>query len=200
MDNKTVLGKNFDRDKNLTYRPQDESIQVEYTSTAAPVPAENIVNAMLKKHHELRERIQVIKSHESTSVDKQRAVLDLVGIWMAHSQAEENTLYEELANSTELKLTLDAAFEEQAMAQIVIEELEDLNFRLNWTSAIEKKAKTLAEIIEHHLKNDETTYLKLFLSLLSEEDLQLLGHEFTREFEATAAHNKASIKPSRILI
>ncbi|AZZ35534.1 hypothetical protein CIK05_01535 [Bdellovibrio sp. qaytius] len=200
MVNKPIYGRDFDRDKNLTYRPQDESADVGYVSPFSEFnDSENIVNVIIKQHQELREFVHVIKSLNSTSVERQRALLDMVNLWTAYSWAEENTLYGEVAFSAEIKPYLDEATEEQAIAQILIEELEELNFRLNWDSVIQNKAKALAEVVDEHIKNDEATYLKLILELLPQEDLQLLGREFTRQFEATAAHNKASLKPSRVL-
>lgn len=201
MVNKPTYGRDFDRDKNLTYRPQDESGDLEHISPFfAPIPRpDSVVNIIIRQHQELREYIHVLKMTKSTSAEKQSALLDFVNLWLAHAQAEENTLYEEVTFSSELKPLLDEAFEEHAIAQILIEELEALNFRLNWNTMIQIKAKTLAEVVEHHLKNEEETYLKLILDLLPQEDLQLLGREFARQFEAIAAHNKVSLKPSRVL-
>lgn len=201
MVNKPIYGRDFDRDKNLTYRPQDESGDADFVpSLFSPIPQENIVNIIIKQHHEMREYIHVIKSCDVTDVAKQRALLELVTLWSAHSQAEENTLYDEVSFSSEIKPHLDEAVEEHATARILIEELENMNFRINWTSQIKVKARSLAEVIEHHLKSDEATYLKMILELLPQEELQLLGREFTRQYEATAAHNKVSLKPSRVLI
>ena len=200
MVNKPIYGRDFDRDKNLTYRPQDESGDADFVpSLFTPIPEANIVNIIIKQHHEMREYIHVLKNTDSPGVEKQRALLELVSLWSAHSLAEENTLYDEVSFSPEIKAYLDEAAEEHAIARILIEELEDLNFRLNWTASVQAKAKSLAEVIEHHLKNDEATYLKIILELLPQEDLQLLGREFTRQFKATAAHNKVSLKPSRVL-
>lgn len=201
MVNKPIYGRDFDRDKNLTYRPQDESGDEDNISPIfISTPSENILNVIIKQHHEMREYIHIVKNIEATSIEKQRALLDLVSLWTAHSQAEENTLYDEVAFSSEVKPHLDEAIEEHAIAQIMIEELENLNFRINWNSIIQVKAKALAEVIEQQLKSDEATYLKLIVEILPQEDLQLLGREFKRQFEATAAHNKASLKPSRVLI
>lgn len=173
MVNKPIFGRDFDRDKNLTYRPQDESGDADFVpSLFSPIPQENIVNIIIEQHHEMREYIHVIKSCGVTDVARQRALLDLVNMWSAHSQAEENTLYDEVSFSSEIKPHLDEAAEEHATARILIEELENLNFRINWTSQIKVKARSLAEVIEHHLKSDE----------------------------ATAAHNKVSLKPSKVLV
>lgn len=201
MVNKPAYGRDFDRDKNLTYRPQDESGDLEHISPFfAPMPRpDSVVNIIIRQHQELREYVHVLKNANSTSAEKQSALLDLVALWLAHAQAEENTLYDEVTFSSDLKPLLDEAFEEHAIARILIDELEALNFRLSWNSMIQLKAKTLAEVIEHHLKNEEATYLKLILDLLPQEDLQLLGHEFARQFDAIAAHNKVSLKPSRVL-
>ncbi|MES2803768.1 MAG: hemerythrin domain-containing protein [Bdellovibrionota bacterium] len=201
MVNKPIYGRDFDRDKNLTYRPQDESGDLEHISPffAPFLKPESVVNIIIRQHQELREYSHVIKNAYSTSAEKQRALLDFVGLWLAHARAEENTLYEEVTFSSECKPMLEEAYEEHAIAQILIEELEALNFRLSWNTMIQIKAQALAEVVEDHLKNEEDSYLKLILDLLPQADLQLLGREFTRQFEATAAHNKVSLKPSRVL-
>lgn len=201
MTNKPILGRDFDRDKNLTYRPQDESGDLPYNSLVmidTPIQ-ESIVSIILEQHRELHEFINALKHPRSTDEEKQKALFDLIGLWMPHAQAEENTLYDEIVFSQEEQRELDEAFEEHAITQIIIEELEELNFRLMWNDPIEQKAKALAEIIDRHLKTEEESYLKLIRDLLPQEDLILLGREFTRQYEAVASHYKASLKPSRIL-
>lgn len=195
-----MLGRDFDRDKNLTYRPQDESGDLPYHPLVMmDAPQESIVSLILEQHRMLFEFAQILRNIKSNDEQKQKALFDLVGLWVPHAQAEENALYDEVIFSKEMQHQLDEAFEEHAIMQILIEELEGLNFRLAWNKNIEQKAKVLAEVIERHIHTEEQSYLKLVQDLLPSENLQLLGREFTRQFEAVASHYKASLKPSRIL-
>lgn len=196
-----MLGRDFDRDKNLTYRPQDESGDLPYHPLVMiDTPRqESIVSILLEQHRQLGEFTKILKNLKSTEEEKQRALFDLVGLWVPHAQAEENALYDEVVFSKDTQHEVDEAFEEHAIAQIMIEKLEGLNFRLTWNKNIEQKAKALAEVIDRHIQTEEESYLKLVQDLLPQENLLLLGHEFTRQFEAVASHYKASLKPSRIL-
>lgn len=196
-----MLGRDFDRDKNLTYRPQDESGDLPYHPLVMidRRQQESIVSILLEQHRILRGFTKILKNATSIEKEKQHALFNLVGLWVPHVQAEENTLYDEVVFSKEMQHQVEEAFEEHAITQIMIEELEDLNFRLTWNKNIEQKAKALAEVIERHIQTEEESYLKLVQDLLPLENAQLLGHEFTRQFEAVASHYKASLKPSRIL-
>lgn len=196
-----MLGRDFDRDKNLTYRPQDESGDLPYRSLVMiDIPRqESIAAIILEQHQILRGFAKILKNPRSTEDEKQQALFDLIGLWVPHAEAEENALYDEVVFSKEVQHQVNEAFEEHAIMQILIEELEDLNFRLIWNEAIEQKAKILAQIVERHMQTEEESYLKLVKDLLPQEDSLLLGREFTRQFEAAASHYKASLKPSRIL-
>ncbi|WP_409478939.1 hemerythrin domain-containing protein [Pseudobdellovibrio sp. HCB154] len=201
MTNKPTLGRDFDRDKNLTYRPQDESGDLPYHPLVMidTKQQESIVSLILEQHRMLYEFTKTLKDSKSNEAAKQKALFDLVGLWVPHAQAEENALYDEIIFSKEVQHQLDEAIEEHAIMQIMIEELEGLNFRLTWNKNIEQKAKALADVIDRHVLVEEESYLKLVQDLIPPENLQLLGREFTRQFEAVASHYKASLKPSRIL-
>lgn len=201
MANKPILGRDYDRDKNLTYRPQDESGDLPYHPLLMidTPQQESIVSIILEQHRELREHIIMLQHPNANEDEKQKALFDLVGLWTAHAQAEENALYDEVIFSSEVQQQIEEAFEEHAITEIMIEELEGLNFRLSWNQKIDQKAKALAEVINRHIKTEEESYLKLVQDLLPLEDLKLLGREFKRQFEAVASHYKASLKPSRVL-
>lgn len=199
MANKPGFGRDFDRDKNLTYRPQDESGELPYHPLLVDTPRqESIVAIILDQHHQLRELTVVLKYPKWNKDEKQTALLEFINLWSAHAQAEENALYDEVMFSADVQNQIDAALDEHAMAQTLIDDLEALNFRITWSLDIEKKAKALAEVVESHMSTEEDSYLKLIQDLLPLEEQLLLGREFSRQFEAIASHNRASLKPSRI--
>jgi hypothetical protein len=196
---KTILGRDYDRDKNLTYRPQDESGDLPADPVLSlEIPRyQSIISIVLKQHREMREIIFVLKNFDETSKEKQKALLNLASLWTNHAKAEENALYEEVSFSKDIQKLMNAAFKEHEAAQVLLDDLETLNFRLTWNSTIEIKARILAEKIERHLKIEERSYLKMAEGLVAPEDLLRLGHEFARQYKAAAFHDKASLKPSR---
>lgn len=199
MANKLGHGRNFDRDKNLTYRPQDESGDAPYHPLLIDIPRQDsIVAIIVDQHRQLRELTAVLKYPHWHKEEKQAALLEFVYLWTAHAQAEENALYDEVMFSAQMQKQIAAVLAEHALAQTLIDELEVLNFRLTWSLDIEQKAKALAEVVEGHMSSEEESYLRLVQDLLPLEEKLLLGREFTRQFEAIAAHNKASLKPSRL--
>ena len=199
MVNKSNYGRDFDRDKNLTYRPQDESGDLPYNPLLVDTPKQDsIVAIILDQHHQLREFTVVLRYPKWNKEEKQAALLEFISLWSAHAQAEENALYEEVMFSAEVQKQIDAALDEHAMAQTLIDDLEALNFRITWSVDIEKKAKALAEVVESHISSEEGSYLKLIQDLLPLDEQLLLGREFSRQYEAIASHNKASLKPSRL--
>lgn len=189
MMNKITHGRDYDRDKNLTYRPQDEA--ADNASDVNEILDLDIVSAIKNNHALLRKYIQVLVKSENSLGEKQQALLDIVNYWTAHSSAEENTLYDE----TQSQLTSDA-LEEHAIIQIMIDELESLSFRITWNRLIEVKARALAGVIDHSILDEQDTYFKWIKQLIPPRDLLLLGHEYQRQFEAALIRNKASLKPS----
>lgn len=198
MTNKT-LGRDFDRDKNLTYRPQDESGDVPNESFAVfDVKEKKTIGSLIvEQHNQIRELTFALQKSNS-EIEKQKLLLDLISLWMIHARAEENTLYEEPLFTLEIQQRMGSAIREHEIINFLIDEVEGLNFRLAWSFAIDLKAKALAEMINTHLQNEEISLAMIELAFLK-EDLLRLGREFTRQFEAAASHNKASLKPSQIL-
>lgn len=198
---KSIHGRDYDRDKNLSYRPQDESGDISSDNILLHKHAEldastDIITLIRRNYNELKKSIDIINDKHSKPLDKQCALLNFVNLWTAHAQAEESTLYDEVQFSKMLHARTDSAYEEHEVIQMMIVELESLNFRLEWNKQIETKAKALAEVVSYHLRLEEK-FLDLAAELLSKEDLIMMGREFVRQFEVAEAHNKASLKPSQ---
>lgn len=193
MTNKT-MGRDYDRDKNLTYRPQDESgdWSTEPLVKITIAPNQSIVTILLKLHEKLRDFTAIVKANNTVPVEKQNGLLNLIDLWCAYVTAEENALYDETAIASEKHKHVDT--------EVLIEELENLNFRFTWNEVINSKALVLAQLVDKYLLFEEEIVFTKIENLLVNEDQLRLGREFIRQFEAAAFHQKASLKPSRIII
>jgi hemerythrin superfamily protein len=200
--NKYPHGRDFDRDKNLTYRPQDESMQIASLDQAQTlIDAEvDVVSIIRNQHALLMQSVRVLADKSLREKEKQKAAFDLVALWTAHAKAEENTVYDEMRSHKESGTLPDEGTEEHAIIELLVEEIEALNFRLNWSAQIEEKAKALAEVIENHIKDEEEVFLPLVKDTLPRDELVLLGREFQRQFKEISAHYKASLKPSVMVL
>lgn len=195
--NRKQLGRDFDRDKNLSYRPQDESSDDIYDPyfASAFFSIENFVAhpidyLIAKQHQWLIFLIANLKKSNISEFRKQQYLLQLVGLWTIHSVAEENALYEETQ--------LPEVLQNHKNIDIIIEDLESSDFRQSWSFSIGLKANALAELIENHVHQGEL-FLNKLRSSQSNDNLLRLGAEFLRQFEAAAHHYQASLKPTHTL-
>ena len=194
---KQFLGRDYDRDKNQTYRPHDEAMDSSgEEGTVKEEITADILSLLLIHHQQLKQSIYVLKDDSVVGTEKQLHLLQFVDLFMAMSQTEENILYDELRFLHEHEVMTFQAYEMNAVARAIIQELEALEFRLNWSTLVAAKAKVLAEIVEQHLNNEEAYYFSVVREVLPKEELVMLGKEYLRLFEEAKAHEKASLKPS----
>lgn len=192
------LGRDYDRDKNQTYRPHDEATEdifaaVDLKTKILTEPAESILSVMQEQHNILRESIHVLIDENASGSEKQKQLLQFINLFTAHSEAEENTIYEELRFITGTQMIVYEALEEHAIAKILIEELIAADFQLVWSAEIAAKAKVLAQIVDRHLLEEETNFFKTAKETFSVDELLMLGKEFKRQFENMRAHQKAAL-------
>jgi hemerythrin-like domain-containing protein len=124
-----------------------------------------------------------MRSQTWTADEKIEKLGTFVDMLRAHSEAEETTLYEFLQEDRESQVMTFEAIEEHAMAKILMDELEAMNFRSRWSNEIEAKANVLMELMEHHMKDEEKDLFPQARRLLNDGEREILGREFLRRYE-----------------
>ncbi len=140
--------------------------------------APDVFSVLKQQHDQLRRLIKVLKDSLAGPSEKQYHLIQFIELLNVHCKAEEQTLYRVLKDISESQNLTFEAFEDHAVAKILIDELKDADYENTWSPFIEAKAKTLAVITETHMLDEENVIFSAAQNLLTEEELRIIGEEF----------------------
>lgn len=78
-------------------------------------------------------------------------------------------------------------FEEHALADLLTAQLERASFERNWSDEVAAKAKVLAELVEHHLKQEEEITLPKMAEVYAVGELREMGRIYSATYEELQA-------------
>jgi hemerythrin superfamily protein len=144
--------------------------------------AEGILQDLHNDHQEVSTMIEtIIKTEDS----KERGTLfnEMKMMLLAHSHAEQNVLYKKMEKSDDEK-SRQFVFEGVNEHQIVEQQLEMLSKARNkaseqWTAQM----TVLKELVNHHVKEEESTGFSCARREFETEELEKLGQQFQRQKE-----------------
>ncbi len=113
----------------------------------------DVVAALKNDHDSLREFIGTLKDTSEDMSVRRRAYSQFVDLLKSHSVAEEQAVYKESMKFTgrELHVKVEEGFVEHRVCDDLIERIESETDPLIWGA----HCNVLAEILEHHLKEEE---------------------------------------------
>jgi hemerythrin superfamily protein len=148
--------------------------------------AEGILQDLHNDHQEVATLMGTILKTED---GKERASLfnELKTMLLAHAHAEQNVLYKKMEKSDDEK-SRQFAFEGTNEHQIVEQQLEMLSKARNkageqWTAQM----TVLKELVNHHVKEEESTGFSCARREFETEELEKLGQQFQRQKEKLMA-------------
>jgi hemerythrin-like domain-containing protein len=112
---------------------------------------------------------------------------ELMSMLLAHAHAEQNVLYKKMEKSDEEK-TRSFAFEGTNEHQIVEQQLKQMSRARNkaseqWTAQL----TVLKELVNHHVKEEESTGFSCARSEFDREQLEKFAEQFRRQKEKLMA-------------
>lgn len=137
----------------------------------------DIVKMLLDDHRPLKRCIEILKNSELNLSSRRAAFNEFAPLLTIHAKAEEAVLYN--FEKTEIDMR-ESAFEgdvEHALAEQMIEEVKQAVDKDIWSA----KAKVLAELVEHHIKEEETETFRELKKEAKPADLIRLGEEYLVE-------------------
>lgn len=117
-----------------------------------------IEKLILEDHKPLKKLIKIMKNDRVEVSDRQEAFEEFAPLLVAHANAEEEALYTYLKNQEDLR---EEGFEgqvEHTLADQMVEEIK----RTKDEDELSAKIKVLAELVEHHIKEEEDEMLPDF--------------------------------------
>ncbi len=145
------------------------------TSRRALEEDADIVEFILEDHKPLKQLIEVMKDTEKHSLEERfSAFEEFAPTLIAHAKPEEETLYNYMKKVDDLR---EHGFEgeaEHVLADQLVEEIK----RTKDEDKKSAKIKVLAELVEHHIEEEEKTLLPDFKTKAGDKIKWQLGNQF----------------------
>jgi hemerythrin-like domain-containing protein len=148
----------------------------------------NIIDILLIDHRYVKDCIEILTSESSTKKQKLGIAKDFLIALQKHSEAEKKIVYSPLKGDEEFHFNI---LEAEIEHGIVDEKIKLLKPKLARAKVlkdeIEAELKVLAELVKHHIKEEESELLPKMNDYLEEETLKSMGQEFMKRREMTAS-------------
>lgn len=137
---------------------------------------DDIVGLILRDHEPLKIYLETLKDPDVSFSEKKPVFNKFAPALSAHSEAEEESLYAHLKTEDELRMEGFEGDTEHAIAKRLVEEINDLEQDEDMWMA---KVKVLAELVEHHIEEEESELLKEVKKELDLEIREQIGQEYS---------------------
>lgn len=137
---------------------------------------EDIVQLILKDHKQLKQLIKILKDDEADVSERQDAFEQFAPLLIMHAKPEEQTMYEAMKEEDDLRAEGFEGEVEHQLADQLLEEAKRTDDEDLWCARV----KVLAEIVEHHIREEESTLLPDFKKECQPEQREELAQEFLR--------------------
>lgn len=163
---------------------QNENIQqTSSRSTGKLATPSDIIDVIMEDHKPLKELIKIMKDSDKDFSERKQAFEEFAPTLIAHAKPEEEILYTTMKSNKELR---EEGFEgdvEHAIADQLVEECK----RTTDKDLLSARIKVLAEVVEHHIEEEEEELLPSFKSETDKNLRESLGEKFlTRKLDYLA--------------
>lgn len=135
----------------------------------------DIVELIMQDHKPLKELIKILKHAESDATERFEAFEKFAPLLLSHAMPEEMSLYEFMKADKDMLLEGLEGDTEHTLAAQLIDEICETQDEDLWSA----KVKVLAEMVEHHIKEEEGTMLPDFRKNSTLEERTSLGQAYT---------------------
>jgi hemerythrin-like domain-containing protein len=147
---------------------------------------DGILQDLHRDHEAVSDLIEQLLKTES-GTERTPLFKELMGMLLAHAHAEQNVLYKKMEKSEDEKAR-SFAFEGTNEHQIVEQQLQQMSRARNKTSEQWTAQLTvLKELVNHHVKEEESTGFSCARKEFEGEQLEKFGEQFRRQKEKLMA-------------
>ena len=144
-------------------------------STYVQTSKEDIIKLILADHEPLKRLIATLKDLKTPIRTRRRIFEQFAPLLVVHAKSEQESLYTFLKDENkELRLEGLEGEVEHRLAENLIEELKMTEDADLWSA----KCKVLAELVEHHLEEEEEEILPDFKKECAVEDRVAIGKQY----------------------
>ncbi|MGE4133607.1 MAG: hemerythrin domain-containing protein [Bdellovibrionales bacterium] len=135
---------------------------------------QEITDYIMKDHKEIRECLKIMKDSEADIGDREDAFFRFIPLFVAHAKPEECVLYSHLKSFEDLRTLGFEGETEHDLAERMLAAAERSRDDDVWCARI----KVLAELVEHHIEEEEKTILPAFKKKTDADERKQLGEQF----------------------
>jgi hemerythrin-like domain-containing protein len=128
------------------------------SSSASKMASEDIIQLILQDHKPLKQLISVLKDSDVEFAQKEPAFKKFAPLLVCHAKPEEESLYMFMKGQDDLRSEGLEGDTEHMLADQLVEEIKRTEDEDTWMA----KAKVLAELVEHHIEEEESDLLPDF--------------------------------------
>ncbi|WP_409477257.1 hemerythrin domain-containing protein [Pseudobdellovibrio sp. HCB154] len=144
-------------------------------SSNAQTSKDDIVKLILLDHAPLKRLIAILKDSELTIRTRRRAFDQFAPLLLVHAHAEQESFYTFLKDENrELRVHGLEGDVEHALAEYMVDEVKMAEDAGVWSA----RAKVLAELVEHHIEEEESEIIPDFKKEVDIEDRILIGKQY----------------------
>lgn len=136
----------------------------------------DIVDLIVEDHKPLRRLIKILKNSEETSLEERLQAFDeFAELLTVHAVAEELVLYKYMKESEDLRVDAFEGDVEHTLADQMVSDCKNSKDDDDLWSA---KAKVLAELVEHHVNEEEQQLFPDLKKFINSEERSKLGSRY----------------------
>ena len=140
------------------------------------IEAGDIVDLILRDHKPIKALIKIMKSEDASLAQKKAAFAKFGPILKAHAKPEEKTWYKNMKFVDHMKVEGLEGDIEHGLADQLCKELK----RTGDKDMFKAKVKVLAEMVEHHIEEEEEDMLPSFKRKSSKQERAELGETYEK--------------------
>jgi len=136
----------------------------------------DIFDLLKTDHEKVKKVLEQLQQTSSRVTGKREKLLQtLISNFLPHAYAEEQFFYQILLDETSEQEEVYSALEEHRAAKLVLSDLTDAaNDDPRWMARL----KVLKELIEHHVKEEESTIFKIARKVIDEDRSDSIAKRF----------------------
>lgn len=115
----------------------------------------SIIDAIRDDHRDLRHFIEILKDESVEQREKKGAYLPFADLLRSHAKSEEKSVYAPCLKIEDLSHFAHEGYVEHKIADLLMESIERTKTRDSWIAQV----KTLAELVEKHMEEEESEFL-----------------------------------------
>lgn len=144
--------------KRKTQRPTKKAQVRKSAAKPAATKDRDIIPLILEDHKALKKLIRIMKNSDKELNERKKAFEEFTPLLVTHAKPEEQTMYVFLKADEDLRENGFEGDVEHGLADQLLEEIKRTDDEDLWSARV----KVLAELVEHHIKEEEEELLPEF--------------------------------------